>query len=376
MSPDLVPRLDPIPLPGPPWLFQVLLVLTFFLHVVFMNLTLGGTLLAAVAQARAGGVGDYRSTLASRLMGINTYGISLTITTGIAPLLFVQLLYQQFFYSATILIGGVWLAFLGMLLVGYYAAYAYKFRGAPAARPGRGRGGGAGWLALAAVLFLLIAMVHVAVNLIHAQPGKWAALAANPWSILADRVYWPRLLHFLFASLGFSALVAAWWAVRQARAGREPELNGEIAGWAWRWVLWTTLLQVADGFVLLFVLPREVLLGLMRGGLATLLPLGAAIVLGLGLLMMISRVRRPVEEPGTVTGVLAAMLLTIAVMSITRQQVRALYLEPVTSGVELASAPQWGNVVLFALLLIAGLAVVGYMVREVLRHPATGPEAA
>ncbi len=70
------------------------------------------------------------------------------------------------------------------------------------------------------------------------------------------------------------------------------------------------------------------------------------------------------------------MLLTIAVMSITRHQVRALYLEPVTSRFELVSAPQWGNFVLFAVLLVAGLAVVGYMVRAALRNPAQGAEAA
>ena len=76
------------------------------------------------------------------------------------------------------------------------------------------------------------------------------------------------------------------------------------------------------------------------------------------------------------TGTLGAMLLTIAVMSVTRHQVRVLYLDPVTSQFELASVPQWGNFVLFAVLLVAGLAMVGYMVRAVLSNPAKGAEAA
>ena len=372
MSPDLVPAIDPMPLPAPAWLFHVLLVFTFFLHALFMNLTLGGTILAAVGRYLAGRrAGDPRGVLADRLVGINTYGISLTITTGIAPLLFIQLLYQQYFYTATILIGWVWLGFLVMLMAGYYAVYVYKFRGAPA----RGHGGW-GWLALAAAMFLLIAMVHVAVNLIHSQPGKWAALAESPWAILADPAYWPRLLHFVLAGIGFSGLVVAWWAVRRARAGHDVELNGRIARFGWRWALWTTLAQVLDGFVLLFVLPREVLLGLMRGGGVTLVPLGFGIALGIGLLMMLSRVADPVTKPKLVGGTLGAMLLTIAVMSVTRHQVRALYLEPVTADLELATAPQWGNFALFAVLLVAGLAVVAYMARSVLRNPAEGSEAA
>ena len=110
------------------------------------------------------------AVLAGRLMAVNSIGISLTITTGIAPLLFVQVLYQQYFYTATILIAPVWMLFLLMLMVGYYATYLYKFKGTPA----RGSGG-TGWLLVAAAMFLLIAMVHVAVHLIHSQPEKWAA---------------------------------------------------------------------------------------------------------------------------------------------------------------------------------------------------------
>lgn len=369
MNPSLVPPLEPTPVPGPLWLFHVLLVFTFFLHALFMNLALGGTLLAAVAQL--GGRAPARLVLARRLMAINGYAISFAITTGIAPLLFVQVLYQQYFYTATILIGEMWLLFVALLALGYYAVHLYKFRGTPA----RGEGG-TGWLAIAAVLFLLIAMVHVAVHLIHAQPGKWAAIAAHPWSILADRTYWPRLLHFVLAALGFSALLATWWAVHQASAGKDVELNRSIARFGWTWALWTTLLQVLDGLLLLLVLPGDVLQGLMRGGAATMAPLGAALVLGLGMLMMLARAADPTAKPGLVAGVLGTMVLTIAVMAITRHQVRSLYLAPATAATTIPTAPQWGNFFLFVLLLATGLATVAYMVRLVQRSGASGSEAA
>jgi hypothetical protein len=372
MNPNLIPALDAAGLPGPPWLFHVLLVFTFFLHLVFMNLTLGGTLLAAIAHFRSGGRrDDFRGVLSGRLMAINNYGISLTITTGIAPLLFIQLIYQPFFYTATILLAPLWLAMLLLLTVGYYAAYLYKFRGAPA----RGQGGGV-WLALSALMFFAIAMIHVAVHLVHAQPEKWAALSGGAWCVLGDPTYWPRLLHFVFAGIGFSALVTAWWAVRRAREGVEVSVNTDIATWAWRWALWTTVLQVVDGFILLMVLPQPVLRGIMSGGLATLGPLTAAILVGIGLLMMLSRATNPVDKPGLVTGTLAAMTLTIAVMSITRHQVRALYLDPFTAGFDFLVVPQWGNFLLFGVLLVAGLATVAWMVRRVLTSPAAGADAA
>ena len=219
MNPNLIPAVDPAGLPGPPWLFHVLLVFTFFLHLIFMNLTLGGTLLAVVAHLKSGGRrDDFRGVLAGRLMAINNYGISLTITTGVAPLLFIQLIYQQYFYTATILLAPVWFGMLVLLTVGYYAAYLYKFRGAPA----RGSGGGL-WLGVSAFMFLLIAMIHVAVNLVHAQPEMWGSLADGSWSVFSDPTYWPRLLHFVFAGLGFAALVTAWWAVRRAAEGVDTE---------------------------------------------------------------------------------------------------------------------------------------------------------
>lgn len=372
MSPGLIPAPDAIPVPGPFWLFHVLLVLTFFLHLVFMNLTLGGTLLAAVSQILSGGrAGDPRTVLASRMMGVNNYGISLTITTGVAPLLFVQVLYQQYFYTATILLGWIWFAFLGLLLAGYYSAYAYKFRGVP-----KSGAGGTGWLVFSALMFLLIAMIHVAVNLIHAQPEIWARIADNPWSILGDPAYFPRLLHFVFAGVAFSALVLCWWSVRQVRRGIEVELNRAIATFTWKWALGATVLQVVDGFLLLLVLPSHVLKGIMAGGVATLGPLALAILLGLGLLMILSRVTDPVAASTTVTLTLGTLLGTIAVMSVTRHQVRALYLEAARSQFVLATRSQLGPLVLFLVLLVAGLAAVAYMIARVLASRATGDEAA
>ena len=364
MNIDLIPALDAAGLPGPPWLFHFLLVFTFFLHLIFMNLTLGGTLMAFVANLKGGGRdGDANTVLATRLMGVNTYAISLAITTGVAPLLFVQVLYQQYFYAGTILLGWIWFGMLVLLLIGYYAAYLHKkFRG--------------GWLGVSALTFFLIAMIHVAVHLVHVQPDKWPAFDAGALTVLSDATYWPRLVHFVLAAVTFAALVAAWWAVRRARAGADVELNTTIATTAWRWALWATVLQIVDGFILTFVLPREVLLGFMRGGAATMVPFTISILLGIGLLVMLAKASNPVNRPGLVSGVLGTLILTVAVMSITRHQVRVLYLEPFTSQFEATVVSQWGNFILFAVLLVIGLATVAWMIRRVLTSPAEGDEAA
>jgi hypothetical protein len=63
-------------------------------------------------------------------------------------------------------------------------------------------------------------------------------------------------------------------------------------------------------------------------------------------------------------------------MSITRHQVRILYLEPATRLFEARVVPQWANFGLWAVLLVIGLATVAYMVRRVLISPAAGADAA
>jgi hypothetical protein len=372
MDPNLIPAVDSAGLPGPAWLFHLLLVCTFFLHLLFMNLALGGTLLAAIAHSLSGGrQDDPRGALARRLVTMNGFGISLAITTGVAPLLFIQVLYHQYFYSATILMGGAWFGLVGLLVVGYYAAYLYKLRGAPAT----GNGGGI-WLWTTALFFLLIAAIHVAVHLLHAQPGMWKSVADGGWNVLQDPTFAPRLLHFVLAGVGLSALVAAWWAMRQAVRGVDPQLNASIATFAWKWALWSTLALVVDGVLFLMILPRTVLIGVMQGGAAVHIPLTLGILGAIGLLMMMARVRNPVESASTVSGTLSAMLLVIAVMSVTRHQIRLIYLQPTEHLQSFSIVPQWFNFGLFAVVLLACLGTVAYMVRRVLNSPAQGADAA
>ena len=362
MSVELIPGVDPAGLPGPVWLFQSLLVLTFFIHVLFVNLTLGGSLLAWVSHLVAGGGDDDpRGVLARRMASVNGYAISLTITTGVAPLLFIQVLYQQFFYSGTILLGWLWLGLLGLLMVGYYALYLYKFRGLPA----RGSGGGV-WLAVSALLFLGVAMIQVAAYLAQVQPTRWMALSEAPLSILGDPTYWPRLLHFVLAGVAFSALAMAWWSARLVRRGEDVDVNRAIARWCWRWALWTTALQIVDGVALLVLLPRSVLSGLMQGGAASLAPLTLAVVGALGLLVLLARVSHPSDAWALTTGGLLGMVALVTVMVVTRHQVRVLYLDPVADLSAFAVLPQWLNFALFAALLVIALAVTVSMTRMVI----------
>lgn len=358
----LAPAVDAAPIPGPTWLFHTLLVFTFFLHAVFMNLTLGGVVMAAVLQLRSRGrSADVRTILATRLMGLNAWAVFFAVTTGVAPLLFIQVLYRQYVPAGDLLLAWGWLAMLALLAAGYGAAWLYQRRGAPA------RGfGGTTWLVLSAALFLLLTMVHVAESLIHLRPHQWPGLAAAPWKILADPTYLPRLGHFVLGAVAFSALVVTWLAVRQVRAGRLVALNSQIAREGWMWALGAIGLLVLDGVLLLMVLPTRVLDGLMGAGPASLLPLGLALALGIGPLVLLARAENPAERPGLVTASLVALVAAIAAMAVTRHEVRILYLRPAGAGLAPLHAIAWGDFALFAAVLAVILIAAFVTVRRAL----------
>ena len=119
----LIPSPDAIPAP---WVwFQALLLLTFFCHILLMNVMLGT---ACIALAGHFGTGGERAAESHRLAGALPFTIAFAVNFGVAPLLFVQVLYGQFVYVSSILMASFWLAVIALLIAAYAAAYLYKYR--------------------------------------------------------------------------------------------------------------------------------------------------------------------------------------------------------------------------------------------------------
>jgi hypothetical protein len=366
MTENLIPALDPAPLPGPPWLFHLLWLVTFTVHLLFVNTVLGGTLLAALYPATRKGGREARTLFVE----VNSWTISLAVTFGIAPLLFMQVLLGRFFYSATILVAWAWLGLLGLLMVGYYLNYVAKFR----LRAGRDAGL-AIWLA--AVCFLGIAVIQVVISLLHMQPGRWTEVAANGWAALADPTFVPRLLHFVLAAVSMAGALLAWVAVRRAGKGGDPESNGAMARYGIRAALIATVLQLADGFWLLLALPEGVLRSFMRGGAPTMVPLTLGILAGLGLLVLLAQTHDPLAQPKRVRRVAELLVGTIVLMIVTRHQVRDLYLAAHRAGEQVVVATQWGALALFLVVFVVCVGLTVYAVVRALKdRPAPGEQTA
>jgi hypothetical protein len=366
MSSSLIPALDPAPLPGPPWLFQVLWVLTFLVHLLLVNTVLGGTLLAALAGLAGAGKREVQALV----VNVTTWTISLAITFAIAPLLFIQVVLGRFFYSATILVAWAWLGLLGVLTVGYYLNYLAK------ARLRRGQGA-TGILLVEALCFLVIAAIQVTVSLLHMQPGRWEKVAANAWAALSDPTFVPRYLHFVLAAVAMAGALLAFVAVRRAGRGGDAQALSAMARYGVRAALVATLLQLVDGFWLLIALPEDVLKGLMRGGPATMLPLGLGVLLGVLLLVVLAQIVDPLVVPNKVRRAAELIVGAAALMVVTRHQLRAIYLAPARVGEQVQVAPQWGPLTLFLAVFVVCVGLTVYaLVRAAKDRPGAGEQAA
>ncbi len=103
-------------LPAPVWFLLSIKAVGFYLHMVFMHIWLAGIPTALF----------FRKTypdISKRLLDVLPFVVAFGINAGIVPLLFIQVLFANAFYTATILQAWFWLSVIPLLLVGYYGLY-------------------------------------------------------------------------------------------------------------------------------------------------------------------------------------------------------------------------------------------------------------
>ena len=357
-----IPDLDPVSLPAPIWLLKLLLLLTFFLHIIPMNLSLGGGFMAGFTDW----IGRRRKSeshlaLARSLARMLPIVIAFTITLGIAPLLFIQVLYGQFFYTSSVILAWPWLAVIVLLILSYYGFYLYSFRWEQL------EGKRLVVVLASAVLFAAIGFIYTNNLVLMQTPEKWAAMYfQNPHGThlnLSDPTVIPRFLHFFTASIAIAGLLVAVLGLLKRRR------DSSFSRWATRygllWFIIATLIQLGVGSWFLLSLPQAINAMFMGGnGFATLVFLVAltCTVGSLALMLMGFVSAHPYWK--VLTGIVL-ISLTVICMVVMRDIVRSAYLEQYFDASRFSVVPQTGVIILFFFLLIAGLGVIGYMLKKV-----------
>ncbi|MGE0201382.1 MAG: hypothetical protein AB7P76_10485 [Candidatus Melainabacteria bacterium] len=361
MDPALltIPAYQPIPFPAPLWLLKTLLVVTFLLHVIPMNVALGGSFVSGLLLALSGGD---RQTFAGRFghalaVGLPVF-VSFALTFGVAPLLFLQLVYGPMYYTSSLLMAAPWLGVLLLVMGGYYGCYIYKLNYLKL-------GARAGWLMIGvSVLFALVALTFTSNMVFMLSPEKWQAVLAG--NLHGLYFYWedpqqlPRYLHFVLAALAVTGLAMGcfglYWHGRERAYGEWLIKTGAGVFGA------ITLVQVGVGGWFLMSLPHATMMNFMGGD-----TLGTA-VFGVAMLCSVVALLAAViswkdGRPGPMKIAVGAAVLVIGMMSWMRHLLREYTIGAVIHPELVPVKTQWDLLIVFVLSAVALIVYLVWLAR-------------
>jgi hypothetical protein len=345
-----VETLFPFGFPAPTARYLALYVVTLAVHVIFMNYVLAGTAYVLVQTLRRTGT---QSVIAATLRDWMPFALSGAITAGVAPLLFVQVLYPVPFYTANLLLAPGWMLILPALVTAFYLAYLIKSR-MGASRPR---------LTVAATLVSTLAYLFVAFSwtenhLLSLSREAWPDVYIRGPMFVSSPGLAARLGIWSFGSVTTMAVLVAWQCLRHPDASRD-----EVRGLA-RTALVFGIAAVASALVYLRTLDpaaREALRSPMAMPYAVVAALGHATQLAAwASIARVGRFRARELRLATL-GVVA----TILGVSVSREAVRlsAIDVSALYAGHARAAAEQ--GLTLFVLFLVANSAIIVACVRLV-----------
>ncbi len=340
---------DPMGIPFYPIVFQVLMVLTFALHIIFVNFTLGTSFVAVYGHFKGEGYWRRLSRAMARAVPAN---VSMAMLLGIAPLLFVQVIYDPFWYVSNTLSAAWVIGFILIMMIAYSFTYIFYLGG-------ERRKGYAFFGIVAVALFLLAGVIMHVLGYQLLQPEKWLSwyikgvdIDTSGTTLHAFQL--SRFLHFIipsFAMTGIFLMLYAWYF-----KGREDFEKGYLdwvgqAGAKMAFLF--TAIQAGVGFWWLLSLPAEF-------KFFTNLFFLVSAALGIALLVFLNQAKMdPVKY--AVPSLLGAFL-TIFAMSYAREALRMKYLGRFDYSIfNYKLNIDWGSTLLFIATFIMGLVIVSYL---------------
>jgi hypothetical protein len=346
----LIPTPDTIPAP---WgVFEFLDIFTLIIHLLLMNIVVGGCIIAFFSRLKASDQPLTESLHGSFVKKIPSV-LALTITFGVAPLLFIQVLYGHFIYSSSILMAVYWLLVVPLLIIAYYGIYIH------ARKYVSSRGLSIAALGVSSVILIYIMITYVNNMTLMLQPEKWKAYFSNRGGTilnLGDPTFIPRFLHFLTAAIAAAGLFGAiaWYIRRKKGTGEAGQAEEKIKTGLKIFAI-ATAVQVVIGIWFLIALPRQIMLGFMGGNILYTIVLMIGIAAGIAVLIT--------AFLGKLVPTTALLLVTVVFMVINRANLRSLYLEKYFDPASLKLNPQYSVMALFFVVFIIGLMVVAYMLK-------------
>ncbi len=348
MNSQLIPAPDMLGLPAHPLLLLVLLNATLALHWVFVGAVFGGTLI--VLHNAVTGRGDAaRARLNQAILGFLPFMLSMGVTLGVAPLLFVQVVYGHFFYSANVMMALWWLLIIPLVIGTTYLFYVAKVRLAA------GKVLGPFLPAILAGILLVLAMILSGNMTLFQTPSAWESV----WRLHGAGFYHGGGMvgRVLFALLGFAAL-GAMFVMLLGKTGLAYDEQADRAAVeiGLRAAPMCMGLQIAAGILLVIFLPSEQRKAVFDFRWVSLFSVLAIGCLAGSLLLFVKARRSPTLS--TLILPMAVYVLGLIMIGFARDGIRRAALAPHFQLGELAIHPQWGPFALFLAMMVVAAGLV------------------
>ncbi len=331
------------------WLFTVLHWLTFALHLVAMNILFGGVIILLLARSSS-----LRIHMFDTFTNMFPIVMAATITLGVAPLLFVQVIYGRFFYAASIVSAWNWWLIIPVVLVVYYLLYIVALK-EDLTQKSR-----LILLAIAAVEFVYISYTLTMISDLAEKPGLWAGLyrsspggfSINPSFV--ETVF--RWLHTIAGALAVSGLSIMFFGLYHPRGNRN------LITFGGRMYMLGVIKAAPLGIIYIFTLDQPIFdLFLRSPGVHAIF---GAIILNIFAVYVVYRAlgeERPHWKIWTSAVLVFAGLFC---MVIGRHILRLVYLKGYFDPSTLVIAPQWSVFAMFLISFLVGLGVLYWMLRK------------
>lgn len=348
MDPNqLIPTPDVLPAP---WdLFNILLVGTFTIHLLAANIMLGGGFVAFwySIKNRTPKISESPDRQISLKLPI---AIAFTINFGVAPLLFLQVIYGNFIYVSSVLMAVYWLSIFILMIFAYYGVYLFNFKY-------NALGPVKSWImGLVIVLLLIVGFFFTNSILIMIDPKSWTRYFHEPWGRIihtAEPSLIPRYLHFVLASLATGGLIMGMMGWLKEKRGDIETAEKYSQGLVFYGLV--TIFQFFVGAWYLGTIPQGAVAQIMFGG-KIIFPIFLISVIAGSTSILFGFCKMPWHT--TIT-----FVLTVFFMVLFRYSVRGLYLQPFIENNRPETAYQFSPIILFVIALGIGIAAVTYVIK-------------
>lgn len=256
---DLIPNDIPLPIPtggleALDAVFHTLLVVSWLVHILFINVLLGAATASVYFNKRGA---RENNPVFDRVAYLLTTPVTICENMGalwgVAPLLLISVMFTPLFYSAAIMNSPQWLHIIYGNIAAFLLSYLYKYSW-HALEKRKSLHLAIGYSAVG--LFLTLPMVFMATVQLYLTPSTWTP-TTHFWDALFRADTFFRLVHFYLASFAVTGLfMMVYGHYKRKNVDEQERQAGDVlVNTGKSWFLVPTALNLFAGPLVLFHFP-------------------------------------------------------------------------------------------------------------------------